>query len=167
MKRDISFVMLIIVCLCVGVATLIIWQYQTRHDETKIPLSITEGTGFLTFKAYLNGKEILMAVDTAANTTVFNRALIDELNLETKEKSGTSIRAGGSLPMFSAYVEDFRVGNISYHGDFDFVDLSHPNKGIEISGDPQIDGLLGADILLKWNAVIDYKELILVIRQYR
>ncbi|UCE47783.1 MAG: hypothetical protein JSW47_19560, partial [Phycisphaerales bacterium] len=96
--------------------------------------------------------------------TVFNLALVDELQLESKGRTGTSFRTAGDVPLHTAHIKDFRVGNVSYHGDFPFVDLSHPNKGAEISGDPPIEGLLGADILIKWNAMIDYKDLSLVIR---
>jgi hypothetical protein len=68
------------------------------------------------------------------------------------------------MPVEAAYVEDFRIGNLSYHGDFSFVDMSRPNRGLEASGDPPIQGLLGADILTKWNAAVDYKDSCLVIR---
>ena len=150
-------------CLAVVVA-IVAWQYGRNRHVTKIPLTILKGTGFLAFKASVNGKEIFMAVDTAANTTVFNLALVDELQLESKGRTGTSFRGVGDVPLHTVHIKEFRVGNVSYHGDFPFADFSIPNEGLETSGDPPIEGLLGADILIKWNAMIDYKDLSLVIR---
>ena len=150
--------------MCLAGAAIVAWQYGGNRHVTKIPLKLLKGTGFLTFKACVNGKEISMAVDTAANTTFFDLALVDELQLESKGRTGTSFRPVGDVAVHTAYIEEFRVGNVSYQGDFQFVDLSNANEGVETSGDPPIEGLLGADILIKWNAMIDYKDLSLVIR---
>jgi len=156
---------LILVCLCLAMAAIVVGQYRGRRNVTRVPLTIMKETGFLTFKAHLNGKEILMAVDTAANTTTFDMGLVEELQLSSAQNSGISLRLGNNdMPIQAAHVKDFRVGNLSYHGDFSFVDLSRPNRGIEASGDPPIQGLLGADILVKWNAAIDYKDSCLIIR---
>ena len=56
----------ILVCVCLSGTALMLWQWDEDPHVTRIPLTRTEGTGFLTLKARLNGKEILMAVDTAA-----------------------------------------------------------------------------------------------------
>jgi len=122
-----------------------------------VPLSISSHTGLMTFKAYLNGEQITMAVDTAANTTTFDTHLIDKLKLQAKE-DGISKRASDSLVLKVAQVEDFRVGSLSYRYEATFVDLGHPNKGLTILGDPVIDGLLGMDFLLEWKAVIDCQK---------
>lgn len=146
-------------------AAIIVWQYRVRYNVTKIPLTITKNTGFLTFKAQLNGKEILMVVDTAANTTTFDRELIQELHLNKLQKTGISFRkAINGDPLEAAHVEDFRIGNQRLFGDFSFVDFSPTNRGLETSGELPIQGLLGADILKKWNAAIDYKDSCLIIR---
>ena len=163
MKNNSLLRKLALIFVCLAIAVIVAWQYGGDRHVTKIPQAILKGTGFLTFKARVNGKEILMAVDTAANTTVFDLALVDELQLESQGRAGTSFRAVGDVPLHTAHIKEFRVGNVSYHGDFPFVDLSHANEGVETTGDPAIEGLLGADILIKWNAVIDYKDLSLVI----
>jgi len=38
------------------------------------------------------------------------------------------------------------------------LDLSHVNKSYEQIGLKQIEGVLGSDILLKYNAIIDYPK---------
>ena len=142
-----------------------LWQWDEDPHVTRIPLTRTEGTGFLTLKAQLNGKEILMALDTAANTTIFDIQLLEELELSSAQNPGISFRlANNDIPLKLAHVKDFKLGKLSYHGDFSFADLSQPNKGSEAAGDAPIQGLLGADFLFKWNAQIDYKDLTLIIR---
>ena len=140
-------------------------QSVNQRESTRIPLAVSSQTGFLVFKAYLNGAEITMAIDTAANMTTFRMDLMDKLELKAKETTGYSNRVTGShLPLKVAHVKDFRVGDLSYNFDADFVDLSPPNEGISAIREPAIEGLLGMDFLLKWQAVIDCQERVLIIR---
>ena len=44
------------------------------------------------------------------------------------------------------------------------LDLSHVNNSYEQIGLKQVDGVLGSDILLKYNAVIDYEKKILKLK---
>ena len=139
-----------------------LWEGGSVSEQ--IPLTVMKGTGFLGFEAHIEGRAILIVVDTAANTTTFDIGLIEELQLPPAENPATSFRLdGGDVHVQSAHVKSFKVGNFSYYGDFCFVNLSRPNMGIECAGDTPIEGLLGADFLVKWNAVIDYKDLSLVI----
>ena len=156
---------LIIASCCVALAAIVVWQYHDKRHVARIPLTRAEGTGFLTLKACLNGKEILMAVDTAANRTTFDMRLIEELELSNAQKAGISFRfASNDMPLKTAHVKDFRLGKLSYHGDFCFADFSQTNKGLEAAEDAPIQGLLGADFLFKWHARIDYNDMSLVIR---
>ena len=105
-----------------------------------------------------------MAVDTAASKTLFDLKLIDELQLENKGITGAAFRIDGELPVYEAHVEEFRIGDVIYRGDFAFVDFAVTNRGLEKGKDPPIEGLIGAELLRTWNAIIDYKDLSLVIR---
>ncbi len=165
MKRHRILYRVIPCCLCLAAVGIITWQYQGRRDITKIPLIIMKETGFLGVKAHVNDKEILMVVDTAANLTSFDIALIEELQLTKVQRPGISFRgATADARLETAHVNQFKVGNAVYHGDFCFVDLSRPNQGLEAAGDQPIQGLLGADLLTKWNAKIDYKDACLVLQ---
>ena len=44
------------------------------------------------------------------------------------------------------------------------LDLSHVNQSYEQIGLKPIDGVLGSDVLLKYNAVIDYEKKILKLK---
>jgi hypothetical protein len=136
-----------------------------QHGCISIPLAMSAQTGFMTFKAHLNGEEVLMVIDTAANETTFDMHLIDKLQLKTKDSNGVSKRAAGSLALKVANVKEFRAGSLSYSFNATFVDLTTPNEGRMTLGEPPIDGLLGMDFLLKWHAVIDCNTKTLIIHR--
>ena len=100
MKSSSLFRKLALTFVCLGVAAIIAWQYQEYRHVSKIPLTILKGTGFLTFKARVNGKDILMAVDTAANTTVFSLELVDQLQLESSGRSPPPDKAVWGRPSY-------------------------------------------------------------------
>lgn len=164
MKRHNIFLQIILACLCLAVVANVVWQYRSKCSSTRIPLTIMKETGFLTTKAHVNGKEIVMIVDTGANTTIFDIGLIEELQLTNAKNSGVSFSLLNIKPLKAAYVKEFKVGHLSYYGDFPFADLTRVNRGLADTGEWTIRGLLGADILIKWNAAIDYKDTVLVIR---
>jgi len=166
-----SFYKLCLVACLAFLATVLTLQrcgvglWEVGSVSERIPLTVLKGTGFLTLEAHIEGRAIRMAVDTAANLTSFDIGLIEELQLPPAENPVNIFRHDGVDVPVQAHVKSFKVGNFSYHGDFCFVDRSRANIGIECAGDTPIEGLLGADFLAKWNAVIDYKDLSLVIRK--
>jgi len=156
------YIKCLVACLAFLVTVLVLqiygitlWKGGTVSE--RIPLTAMEGTGFLTFEAHLEGRAILIALDTGANTTCFDKSLIEELQLTIIGNPGTTFRIhSGDIHVQLAHVKSFKIGKISFNGDFSFVDLSRPNMGIQYAGGTPIEGLLGADILAKWNAVINY-----------
>ena len=141
-----------------------LWKDSSISE--RIPLTVMKESGYLVLEAHIDGRAIRMAVDTAANTTTFDIGLIEELKLVIAKNPTNTFRLDSNdVHVQAAHVKSFKVGNLSYHGDFCFINLSQPNKCILRAGDTSIEGLLGADFLTKWNAVIDYKNLCLVIRK--
>ena len=132
----------------------------------RIPLTVMKGTGFLALEAQIESRAICMIVDTEASRTIFDIGLIEKLQLTTAENPNIVFRFDNSdVHNQIAHVKSFKIDIFSYHGDFCFVDLSRTNTNKCIEEKP-IEGLLGADLLAKWNAVIDYKDLNLVIRKH-
>ena len=139
---------------------------ESSSVSERIPLTMIKGSGFLVLEAHIEERAIRMAVETEANRTIFDIGLIEELQLPPADNPSISFHLhGGDVRIQAAHVKSFKVGNFSYYGDFCFMDLSRPNMGIEHGGGIPIEGLLGADFLVKWNAVIDYKDLSLVIKK--
>lgn len=167
-----SFYKLCLVACLAIIATVLILQmfgvglWKGGIASERIPLTVMKETGFLALDAHIDSRAIRIIVDTAANETTLDIGLIEELDLATTESPTTSFRFGSdNIHVQRAHVKSFKVGNLSYKGDFFFADLSHPNMGLECIGDTPVEGLLGSEFLVKWDAVIDYEDLSLIIRK--
>ena len=120
-----------------------------------------EHDGFhLAAKILVNRKSALMVLDTGASRTVFDKNRIGRFSRETKFRKSEQQSAGlGTSTMKSHFtaLKKISLGKISI-ADYDAVllDLSHVNKAYAGIGLPEVDGVLGNDILVKFRAKIDY-----------
>lgn len=128
---------------------------------TKIPLEILtleDGSYHLLINIVINdnlrGK---MVVDTGASKTVIDTALdlpIDE-NSDIPYTSGI----GGQVTVNFTKVAKLALGNfIAEELYLAMIDLASVNEAYEQVSQHRIVGLLGSDLLLKHNAIIDYKK---------
>ena len=132
----------------------------------KIPLNSIEHLGFLTLEARVNGKPVRMLTDTAASLSILDISLIEELKLNSVQRPVSVSRlANGEVPIEFAHVRKFKLGKLSYNGEFAFIDLSRTLKGSEVAGETPIQGLLGSEFLNKWETQIDYRDMCLTIRK--
>ena len=63
------------------------------------------------------------------------------------------------MPTSSTNLLSFKIGELTienFHAIL--LNLSHVNASYEKMGFSQIDGVLGSDVLNKYNAIIDYKK---------
>ena len=159
-------------CLFVGLVLLQTFDLgpwkDARNHISKIPLNSIEHLGFLTLEAQINGTPIRMLIDTAANRSIFDISLIEELDLNSVQSSESVTRlANDEVPVESAHIENFMIGECLYHGEFSFVDLSQTLRKTNVAGEPPILGLIGSEFLCKWEARIDYRDMYLTIRKPR
>ena len=144
-----------------------------RKRISNIPLELKniEADGFhLMIIAEVNGKNVRMLVDTGASKTVFDKnrleALLDEgarNDFEDMEQLSTGLGTN-SMQGQIAVLSTFGLGDAKL-SDFPVVvlDLDHVNQSYEMIGDQGIDGVLGSDLLKKFDAVIYFKKKILKI----
>jgi hypothetical protein len=140
----------------------------------KIPLRLLniEGDGYhLQAKIRINGKPALVIVDTGASRTVFDKTEIakylksEEIGEHDKLSTGL-----GTNSMQSQYVV---IGNLTLGklklDNFDSVilDLQHVNHTYDLIGLPCIAGVLGSDVLVAMNAVIDFRKKTMVLHPKR
>ena len=114
-------------------------------------------------------------VDTGASKTVLNSALADEFierisvdEFTGKEMKGSKIESAGIVPgdlnFQYGLVKSFLVGSLLVENyKIALLDLTHINKLYEKLNKINILGLLGSDFLKKYNAVIDFKNKIIVL----
>lgn len=132
---------------------------------TIIPLKILDiaGDGFhLMIKLYINKKVANVIVDTGASKTVFDKGRIEKYVTDKTFEKHDSLSSGlGTNTMKSEQVviKKIKIGEFEIENyKTILLDLSHVNNSYEQIGLKHVDGVLGSDILLKYNAVIDYEK---------
>lgn len=136
----------------------------------KIPLRIVElepESYHLFIEGRLNGKPVNLLVDTGASKTVFDVNRISNFvrkrkkSFDSFEKQTTGL---GTNTMESHYtmVKTFCIDKLEIK-DFKAIllDMAHVNQSYQLLSQTQIDGVLGSDLLMKYNAVIDYSKKII------
>lgn len=110
----------------------------------------------------INNKISKMVVDTGASQTVFNinsPLLKNNYKQTQKGKNKTTGIGSSQIDTFVLNINTLKLGrliieNINTVG----LDLNHINESyLSINQNP-IDGILGGDILNKYNAIINYKK---------
>lgn len=124
-------------------------------------------TGHLYLTAEVNDTTALFILDTGAGATVMEEKRESKFNLTTSSTENEAVGAGGSnLALKEASIQNFKIGNYVLH-DFGvyLMNLDHINNAFKQDGLTEIDGVIGADILTKGKAVIDYEHLILYLKE--
>jgi len=136
-----------------------------------IPLQIIdlEGDGFHPLvEVVVFGKPFLVVLDTGASKTAFDKTLLEEANeavvvMESDKLStglGTNNMASFRLKLDDLYIGTMHIPNI----EIAVLDLSTINLAYAQLGKPQVLGVLGGDILMRYLAVIDYGENRLILK---
>lgn len=137
---------------------------------TAIPIQILdiEGDGFhLMIAASVNNVPVDLLIDTGASRTVFDRNQIEELVTDAELKRdettstglGTSEMVGEKVVLPNVVIGDITTSNY----EASVLDLSHVNNTYQALGYTPIIGVLGSDILMKYNAEINYGTLTLTL----
>lgn len=130
-----------------------------------IQLNFETGGYNLLARVTINGKPALMMVDTGSPTTVIDSDHLQKFVTQTelRKNSRKSIAAGTTNAYtYVATIEKIEIGSIVIR-DYKAVavDLSQKNRTLRSMGNPQIDGLLGCDLLKHCEAVIRFDERVL------
>ncbi len=106
------------------------------------------------------GKSFMVVLDTGASKTAFDHALMMEVNqggeIVVSEHLSTGLGTN-SMASSTAMIHDLYIGNFLVSGfEIAVLDLSTINIAYRQLGHPEVLGVLGGDILMKYKAVIDY-----------
>ena len=141
-------------------------------DKFIIPLNLIElddQSYHLLIKASINSIPLNLIIDTGASKTVFDRKILEE-SLPAHESEIQNIRSSGimadNIDSKMGIADIFRIGDLELNGyPVVMIDLDAINKlYLKIAG-KKIHGLLGSDFLFEWDAIIDYKKLVLILRK--
>lgn len=120
-------------------------------------------------KLKLNGKIANLIIDTGASKTVFDKERIKKFVKEKSFDAHDKLSSGlGTNTMKSELVtiKKIQIGKFIIN-DYKTIllDLSHVNNSYQQVGLKPIEGVLGSDILLEHNAIIDYEKKILKLKK--
>jgi predicted aspartyl protease len=131
----------------------------------KLDIISIEDDGFHIFiVAAINGIPCHLLVDTGASRTVFDAERIkaflkeEEQNFEKIDKLSTGLGTN-TMESHTAILETFSMGDMTFV-DYQAVvlNMEHVNQSYRKLGIPEIDGVIGGDILHELKAVIDYRK---------
>ena len=128
-----------------------------KENYKKIKFKVSK-TQHLLIKAKINGVNGNFILDTGASSSCVGFDSIELFLLEAK-KSKTKASGAGATGMHTqiAVGNKLQLGNWK-NSDFDLVifDLSHVNEALIAYKAKPIQGIIGADILMKGKGIIDY-----------
>ena len=131
----------------------------------KLEVIPIENDGYHIFiEAFINDKPARLLVDTGASRTVFDagriRAFLQrrKRRIEKIDKLSTGLGTN-TMESHSVMLESFTLGETTFV-DYQAVALNmeHVNQSYSMLGYPEIDGVLGGDLLHELKAVIDYRK---------
>ncbi len=116
----------------------------------------------ITLCAEINGKNAELLVDTGASRTVFDleriKAFVSASDFKPHHKLSTGLGTN-SMETQAVMIESLTLGEllISNHEAI-LLDLRHVNESYSQLELPEIDGVIGSDILLAHKAIIDFAK---------
>lgn len=128
-----------------------------KENYKKVKFKITK-TQHLLIKAKINGVAGNFILDTGASNSCVGFESVDLFALEAK-KSRTKAAGAGATGMFTqlALKNQLQLGSWQ-DSNFELVifDLTHVNEALTQHKAKPIHGIIGADILMKGKAIVDY-----------
>lgn len=139
-----------------------------------IPLQIIElqGDGFHPLvEVVVFGKPFILVLDTGASKTAFDKELLERANGETEFIISDQLSTGlgtNTMASFTAAIHDMQIGPLQIPlFEVAVLDLSTINIAYSQLNKPQVLGVLGGDILMRYKAVIDYGNSLLILKQHQ
>ena len=106
------------------------------------------------------GKKFTVVLDTGASKTAFDKTLLQQANESALITESGILSTGlgtNSMASFTAAIHDMRIGRLKIpEFEVAVLDLSTINFAYAQMGHPQVLGVIGGDILMRYNAVINY-----------
>lgn len=134
-----------------------------KITEVGFRLLEIENDGYhLLVKGKINGKTANFLIDTGASRTVFDQVsihtFIDDPELNQNERLSTGIGTNTMASMVTT-IQSLEFGGLNIK-DYTaiVIDLQHVHASYNSLKLPEINGILGGDILTEHKAVINYKS---------
>ena len=140
------------------------------RDRVRVPFQLQsiEEEGFhILIEAEINQRPARLLIDTGASRSVFdtNRfsRFVEQHSFRPDEKLSAGLGTS-SMQTMKVTLSELRIGACSIRSfETILLDMSHVNGSYERLGLPQLDGVVGSDLLVTLQAEIDYRKQQLVL----
>jgi hypothetical protein len=137
-----------------------------------VPLQIIDlhGDGFHPLvNVMIHGKQFALVLDTGASKTAFDHDTLNQFEdiiaIISSDRLSTGLGTN-NMTSFTAIINNIRIGDLSLpEFEVAVLDLSSINIAYRHLNHPEVLGVLGGDILMKYKAVIDYGKKVLKFRK--
>ncbi|MBM1105927.1 clan AA aspartic protease [Aurantibacter crassamenti] len=136
-----------------------------KKKYVQVPLELT-ATNHFELKATLNGITGRFILDTGASNTCVGTDKLEFFKLTSKDSEIKAAGAGATdMETQISTKNKFNIGKWKKKKTkIVLFDLVHVNEALTMHNAKPVDGIIGADILIDTNAIIDYKSKILYLR---
>jgi len=134
-------------------------QFLLEKGYTKTKLHLTK-TNHFEIKASINGKKGRFILDTGASNSCVGFESADTFKLKAEDSKIKAAGAGATnMETKMAQKNKMKIGKWSNNKVVLILfNLSHVNLALTEHNSSPVDGIIGADILKKGKAVIDYQK---------
>jgi len=139
---------------------------KIRQAFVLVPF-ISEKSRLITVEARLAGRSARFLIDTGAGRSILDSSAASEFNLLVRSRSRVGYGAGSAAIAVGRIAKhDLRLGGVDLSKTkLRTIDLSHVNAGLAKAEVRPIVGVIGADVLRRHKAVIDYGRSLLLLSQ--
>lgn len=140
-------------------------KFLKEKNYTPIKLNLTS-TNHFEIEAKINGISGRFIVDTGASNTCIGFDKIETFKLKSKESKIKAAGAGATnMETLISTKNTIKIGSWSYKKlKIVLFDLVHVNDALIAHNSTPVDGIIGADILKKGKAIIDYEKRLLFLK---
>ena len=134
-------------------------EFLLERDYIKVKLKLTR-TNHFEIKATINGVKGLFILDTGASNSCVGFEAVDTFNLDVKDSEIKAAGAGATNMTTKVSNENsLKIGTWKREKlALILFNLTHVNTALTNHNSQPVDGIIGADILKKGKAIIDYEK---------
>ena len=140
--------------------------FKPTASLIKIPLRFSKSQ-HLIGEFTLNGKAAVFLIDTGASNSCVDKTRADYFNLEA-EGDNLPLQGAGQEKLFAQSSDKSSLCYFDkeiHHLSFMLIDMDTINAALVEQEEEKIDGIIGADVLHKKKAIIDYHQCCLYLNE--
>lgn len=141
-------------------------EFLLERDYIKVKLKLTR-TNHFEIKATINGVKGLFILDTGASNSCVGFEAIDTFNLDVIDSEIKAAGAGATnMTTQVSKKNSLKIGTWTREKSaLILFNLTHVNTALTNHNSKPVDGIIGADVLKKGKAIIDYEKKYLYLKK--